>query len=55
MIPLFPVSIWGGMQKKLTLINCTVESLQSMCYIENLLMKNCKLLNTTLAWRADCA
>lgn len=36
--------------KNLTLINCTVESLQGMCYIDNLVMKNCKLLNTTLAF-----
>lgn len=36
--------------KNVTLINCTVESLQGMCYIENLVMKNCKLVNTTLAF-----
>lgn len=36
--------------KNITLINCTVESLQGMCYIENLVMKNCKLINTTLAF-----
>lgn len=40
----------GWNAKKLTLINCTIESLQSMCYIENLVMKNCKLLNTTLVF-----
>lgn len=40
----------GWNAKHLTLINCTVESLQGMCYIENLVMKNCKLLNTTLAF-----
>ncbi len=40
----------GWNAKNLTLINCTVESLQGMCYIENLVMKNCKLLNTTLAF-----
>ncbi len=40
----------GWNAKDLTLINCTVESLQGMCYIENLVMKNCKLLNTTLAF-----
>ncbi len=34
----------------LTLIDCTIESLQGMCYIDNLVMKNCKLLNTTLAF-----
>ena len=36
--------------KNLTLINCTIESLQGMCYIDNLVMKNCKLINTTLAF-----
>ena len=32
------------------ILNCTIESLQGMCYIDNLVMKNCKLLNTTLAF-----
>jgi hypothetical protein len=36
--------------KNLTLINCTIESLQGMCYIDNLVMKNCTLINTTLAF-----
>lgn len=40
----------GWNAKNLTLINCTIESLQGMCYIENLVMKNCKLINTTLAF-----
>lgn len=40
----------GWNAKNLTLVNCTIESLQGMCYIENLVMKNCKLLNTTLAF-----
>ena len=40
----------GWNSKNLTLINCTIESLQGMCYIGNLVMKNCKLLNTTLAF-----
>lgn len=40
----------GWNAKNLTLIDCTVESLQGMCYIENLSMKNCRLLNTTLAF-----
>lgn len=39
----------GWNAKNLTLINCTIESLQGMCYIENLVMKNCKCINTTLA------
>lgn len=40
----------GWNAKNLTLINCTIESLQGMCYIENLVMKNCRLLNTMLAF-----
>lgn len=40
----------GWNSKNLTFINCTIESLQGMCYIQNLVMKNCKLLNTTLAF-----
>ena len=40
----------GWNSKNLTLINCTIESLQGMCYIENLVMKNCKLIDTTLAF-----
>ncbi|MCH5278195.1 MAG: DUF3737 family protein [Christensenellaceae bacterium] len=40
----------GWNAKNLTLINCTIESLQGLCYIENLVMKNCKLINTTLAF-----
>lgn len=40
----------GWNAKNLTLVNCTVESLQGMCYIDNLVMKNCKLVNTTLAF-----
>lgn len=40
----------GWNAKNLTLVNCTVESLQGMCYIDNLVMQNCKLINTTLAF-----
>lgn len=40
----------GWNARNLTLINCTVEILQGMCYIDNLVMKNCRLLNTTLAF-----
>ncbi len=40
----------GWNAKNLTFINCTVESLQGMCYIDNITMKNCRLLNTTLAF-----
>lgn len=40
----------GWNSKNLTFINCTIESLQGLCYIENLTLKNCKLLNTSLAF-----
>lgn len=32
------------------IIDCTIESLQGLCYIDNLVMKNCKLVNTNLAF-----
>lgn len=41
---------FGWNSKNITLVNCTIESLQGFCYIENLVMKNCKLINTTLAF-----
>jgi len=45
----------GWNSKNLTFINCTIESLQGMCYINNLTMKNCRLVNTTLAFEySDC-
>lgn len=40
----------GWNSKNLTLIGCTIESLQGLCYIQNLVLKNCKLKNTTLAF-----
>lgn len=40
----------GWNAKNLTLIDCTVESLQGLCYIDHLVMRNCKLINTTLAF-----
>ncbi len=40
----------GWNAKALTLVDCTVESLQGLCYIDRLVMKNCRLLNTTLAF-----
>lgn len=36
--------------KNVTFINCTIESLQGLCYIENLKLVNCKLINTSLAF-----
>lgn len=40
----------GWNSKNITFINCTIDSLQGLCYMENLKMVNCKLLNTTLAF-----
>ncbi|MDS0527463.1 DUF3737 family protein [Clostridium sp. SHJSY1] len=40
----------GWNSKNITFVNCTIESLQGLCYIDNLVMKNCRLLNTTLAF-----
>ena len=40
----------GWNAKNLTFVDCTLESLQGLCYIENLVLKNCKLINTTLAF-----
>ncbi|MFD7439273.1 DUF3737 family protein [Streptomyces sp. NPDC059861] len=40
----------GWNSKNLTFVNCTIESLQGLCYIENLTLKNCRLMNTTLAF-----
>lgn len=40
----------GWNTKRLTLVDCTVESLQGLCYVEDLVLRNCRLLNTTLAF-----
>lgn len=40
----------GWNAKNLTLIGCTVESLQGFCYIENLVLKDCVLAGTNLAF-----
>ena len=40
----------GWNAKNLTFVNCTIESLQGLCYIDNLTMKKCNLINTTLAF-----
>ena len=36
--------------ENVTFINCTIESLQGLCYVENLKLENCRALNTTLAF-----
>ncbi len=40
----------GWNSKNLTFINCTIQSLQGLCYVDNLIMKNCNLTNTTFAF-----
>ena len=40
----------GWNSENLTFENCTIESLQGMCYIKGITMKNCKLINTTLSF-----
>ncbi|MDO5516239.1 MAG: DUF3737 family protein [Clostridium sp.] len=40
----------GWNSKNLTFVNCTIDSLQGFCYIDNLVLKNCKLLNTNLTF-----
>ncbi|MFQ9510251.1 MAG: DUF3737 family protein [Lachnospiraceae bacterium] len=40
----------GWNSKNITFVNCVIDSLQGLCYMENLVMKNCKLINTTLAF-----
>lgn len=40
----------GWNSKNVTFVNCTIESLQGLCYMENLKMVNCKMINTTLAF-----
>lgn len=40
----------GWNSKNVTLVNCTIESLQGMCYMENVILKDCRLLNTNLAF-----
>lgn len=40
----------GWNSKNVTFINCTIESLQGMCYMDHVVLKNCRLLNTTLAF-----
>ena len=40
----------GWNSRNLTFVNCIIDSLQGMCYIDNIKMINCKLLNTNLAF-----
>lgn len=36
--------------KNITFKNCTIESLQGLCYVDGLKMINCRMLNTTLSF-----
>lgn len=40
----------GWNSKNVTFVNCTIESNQGMCYMDGVTMKNCKLINTDLAF-----
>lgn len=40
----------GWNSSNLTFENCTISSLQGMCYIDGLTLRNCRLLDTTLAF-----
>lgn len=40
----------GWNSKNIRFVNCTIESLQGLCYMENVKLENCKLVNTTLAF-----
>lgn len=40
----------GWNSKNITFINCRIESEQGLCYIDNLVMKNCSLIKTNLAF-----
>lgn len=40
----------GWNSKNVTFINCTIESNQGMCYMQNLTLRGCKLRNTDLCF-----
>ena len=41
---------FGWNSSNVRLENCVVSSLQGFCYMKNLVMKDCRLINTTLAF-----
>ena len=45
----------GWNSRNVTFVNCVIESLQGMCYMDNVVLKNCRLLNTTLAFEYSTA
>ena len=40
----------GWNSKNVTFINCTIESNQGMCYMDNVILRGCKLVNTDLCF-----
>lgn len=40
----------GWNSKNVTFINCTIESNQGMCYMDNVTLRDCKLVNTDLCF-----
>ena len=40
----------GWNSKNVTFINCMIESLQGFCYMENVVLRDCRLIHTTLAF-----
>lgn len=40
----------GWNSKNIKFVNCTIESNQGMCYMDNVTLENCKLINTDLAF-----
>ena len=40
----------GWNSKNVKFVNCTILSNQGLCYMENLVMENCRLINTDLAF-----
>ena len=40
----------GWNSKNVTFINCTIESNQGMCYMDNVTLRGCKLVNTDLCF-----
>ena len=40
----------GWNSKNVRFVNCMIESLQGFCYMDNVVLENCRLINTTLAF-----
>ena len=44
----------GWNSKNVTFVGCTIESNQGMCYMDNVVLRDCKLVNTDLCFH-KCA